>query len=110
MAKFEEASEDIVKIFDGVRDSSTIPQWVEFKVLCNNKQKKEVVKLVKSNELVELLTEGLNYVVVVNEDIFNELPIDMQKMAFDECLAGVGVSETDTLSVEKPDLIHIQVC
>jgi len=103
MAKFEEASEDIVKIFDGVRDSSTIPQWVEFKVLCNNKQKKEVVKLVKSNELVELLTEGLNYVVVVNEDIFNELPIDMQKMAFDECLAGVGVSETDTLSVEKPD-------
>ena len=103
MANFEEPSEELVKLFDGVRDKTTIPNWVEFKVLCNNKQKKAPVKLIKANELVELLTEGLNFVVVVNEDIFNELPLDMQKMAIDECLAGVGVSDTDTLSIEKPD-------
>ena len=103
MAKFEEASEDVVKLFDEVRDNATIPNWVEFKVLCNNKQKKEPVKLVKSNEMVELLTEGVNFVVVINENIFDELPDDMKKMAIDECLAGVGVSDTDTLSTEKPD-------
>jgi len=103
MAKFEEASEDVVKLFDEVRESTTIPQWVEFKVLCNDKQKKDPCKLVKSNDLVETLTEGLNFAVVVNEEIFNGLPDDMKKMAFDECLAGVGVSETDALSLEKPN-------
>ena len=103
MAKFVEASEDVVKLFDEVRENTTIPQWVEFKVLCNNKQKNDPCKLVKSNDLVETLTEGLNFAVVVNEEIFNGLPDDMKKMAFDECLAGVSVSETDTLSLGKPN-------
>jgi len=100
MAKFEVASEDVEKIFDEVRDNTTIPHWVEFKVLCNNKQK-EVCKLVKSTDLVELLTEGLNFAVIINEEIFDELPTDMKIMVIDECLAGVAVSDTDALSVEK---------
>lgn len=103
MAKFEEASEDVVKLFDEVRDKTTIPQWVEFKVLCNNKQKKEPIKLVKSNELVETLSAGINFAVVINEEIFCELPVDMQETAIDECLAGVGVNENDVLTAEKPD-------
>lgn len=102
MAKFEESSESVEKIFDEVRDNTSIPVWVEFKTLCNNKQK-EVCKIVKSNELVELLTEGINFVVIINEEIFNDLPADMQKIVIDEALAGVAVSETDTLSIEKPD-------
>ena len=103
MAKFLEASEDVVKLFEEVREKTTIPQWVEFKVLCNNKLKKEPIKLVKSNDLVETLSEGVNFAVVINEDIFCELPLDMQEMAIDECLAGVGVSDTDALTAEKPD-------
>jgi hypothetical protein len=103
MAKFEEASEDVVKLFDEVRDNTNIPQWVEFKVLCNNKQKNEVCKIIKSNDLVQVLSEGINFAVVINENIFNELPEDLQKMAVDECLAGVQISETDTVSLEKPD-------
>jgi len=102
MAKIEEASEDVVKIFDEIRDNSTIPQWVEFKVLCNDKQK-ELCKLVRSNQIVELLSEGVNFAVVINESILVGLPLDMQKLAIDECLAGVGVSDTDTLSSEKPN-------
>jgi hypothetical protein len=103
MAKFQEASDDVVKLFDEVRDKTTIPQWVEFKVLCNNKQKKEPIKLVKSNDLVETLSEGINFAIVINEEIFCELPEDMQAMAIDECLAGVGVSDADVLTTEKPD-------
>jgi hypothetical protein len=103
MAKFEEASEDVVKIFDEVRDKTSIPQWVEFKVLCNNKLKGEVCKPVKSNDLVQVLTEGINFAIVVNENVFNELPDDLKRMAIDECLAGVQVSETDTVAYEKPD-------
>jgi hypothetical protein len=103
MAKFEEASEDVVKLFEEVLSTVNIPQWVEFKVLCSNKQKGDVCKLVKSSDIVEILTEGLNFVVVINEEIFDELPANMQKLAIDECLAGVGISDSDALSALKPN-------
>lgn len=103
MAKFEAASEDVEKIFDEVRFNTTIPQWVEFKVLCNNKQKKEMIKIFRNNDLVQILTEGLHFAVVINESIFNQLPDDLKKMAIDEALALVGISDTDALSLEKPD-------
>ena len=103
MAKFVEASDDVVKLFDEVRDDTSIPQWIEFKVFCNDKQKKDVCKVIKSNELVEKLSEGVNFAVVINESIFNEMPEDMQRMVIDEQLAGVQVSESDAVSYEKPD-------
>lgn len=103
MAKFSEVSEDVEKLFDEVRDNTSIPQWIQFKVLCNNKQKKEAIKVVKSNELVETLTDGVNFAVIINEDIFGQMPEDLQRMAIDECLAGVAVSDTDAVSYEKPD-------
>ena len=103
MAKFQEASPEVEKLFDEVREKTSIPQWVEFRVLCNNKQKGEPVKLVKSNDLVQMLTEGVNFAVVVNEDIFFFFSDDMKKLAFDEALAGVAVSDTDAVSLEKPD-------
>ena len=103
MRKLEVASDDVVKIFDEVLEGTTIPQWVEFKVLCNNKQKKEVCKLSKANEVVELLTEGTNFVVTINESIFDLLPDDLQRMEIDKCLAGVEISESDTVSKSEPD-------
>ena len=103
MKKLEVASEDVVRIFDEVRDGTTIPQWVEFKVLCNNKQKKDVCKLNKANEVIELLTEGINFVITINESIFDLMPDELQRMEIDKCLAGVEVSESDTLSKSEPD-------
>jgi len=103
MAKFQDASPEVEKLFDEVRDKTSITQWIQFKVLCNNKQKKEPIKLVKSNELVETLSDGINFAVVINEDIFGALPVEMQKLAVDEILAGVAVSDTDSVSLEKPD-------
>jgi hypothetical protein len=103
MANFQEASIDVVKIFDEVRDKTAIPQWVEFRVLCNNKQKKEVCKPIKQNDLQQMLSEGINFAIIINENIFNGLPNDMKKMAIDECLAGVTVSDLDTVGYEKPD-------
>jgi hypothetical protein len=103
MAKFEQASTEVEKLFDEVREKTTIPQWVEFRVLCNNKQKKEVCKPAKLSDLMQILSEGVNFAIVINEDIFNELPDDMKRIAIDECLAGVTVSESDTVGYEKPD-------
>ena len=102
MKKLEVASEEVEKLFDSVRDKTTIPMWVEFKVLANNKQK-ELFKLVKASEILELLAEGVNFVLIVNEEIFFGLPGDMQSIAIDEVLAGVKISETDALSIDKPN-------
>jgi hypothetical protein len=76
--------------------------WVEFKVLANNKQK-ELFKLVKASEILELLAEGVNFVLIVNEEIFFGLPGNMQSIAIDEVLAGVKISETDALSIDRPN-------
>jgi len=102
MAKIEKASEDVISLFDKVRDETTIPQWIEFEVLCNTKQK-ELYRIVKTNDIVEILTNGINFAVVFNEEILNQLPVDMQEMAIVECLAGVSVSESDAVSLEKPN-------
>ena len=102
MAKIVKPSDDLVNLFNEVREKTTIPQWVQFEVLCNNKQK-EIYKITKVNDVVEVLTDGVNFVIVVNEDIFDELPFEMQEMVMNEALAGVVISESDTVSLEKPN-------
>jgi hypothetical protein len=102
MAKIEKASEDVVNLFDEVRQNTSIPQWIQFEVLCNDKQK-ELYKITKSNDVVEVITEGVNFAVVFNEEILDGLPVKMQEMAIEECLAGVAVSESDAVSLNKPN-------
>lgn len=102
MAKIEKASEDVVNLFEEVRNKTSIPHWVMFEVLSNDKQK-ELYKITKLNDVVEVLTEGVNFAVVFNEEILDGLPADMQEMAIQECLAGVSVSESDAVSLDKPD-------
>lgn len=102
MAKIEKASDDVIALFDSVRNKTSIPQWIVFEVLCNDKQK-ELYKIVKANDIMEVLTEGVNFVVVFNEEILEGLPNDMQETAIDECLAGVCVSDSDAVSLEKPN-------
>jgi hypothetical protein len=102
MAKIEKASQDMEDLFDKVKDTTTIKDWLKFEVLCNNKQK-ELYKIVKANEIVEILTDGLNFAVVFNEEIFDQLPDNMKEMAIIECLAGVIVDENDKITLEKPN-------
>jgi|ERR1035437_291436 hypothetical protein len=102
MAKLEKASNDVIYFFETIREKTTIPQRVKFEVLYNNKQK-ELYKIVKMNDLVEILTDGINFVVVFNKEIFEHLPKDYQEIAVNECLACVRVSETNSISLEKPD-------
>jgi len=102
MAKIEKASEDVVNLFEEVRNKTSIPHWVMFELLSNDKQK-ELYKITKLNDVVEVLTEGVNFSVVINEEILDGLPEDMQEMAIEECLAGVSVSDSDAISLEKPN-------
>jgi len=102
MAKIERASEDVVNLFEEIRNKTSIPHWIQFEVLCNEKQK-ELYKITKSNDVVEVLTEGVNFAIVFNEEVLEALPVDMQETAIIECLAGVSVSESDAVSLDKPN-------
>lgn len=102
MAKIEKASEDVVNLFDDIREKTTIPHWIQFEVLCNGKQK-ELYKITKSTDVMEVLTGGVNFAVVFNEEILDELPVEMQEMAITECLAGVSVNDSDVVSLDKPN-------
>ena len=102
MAKIQKASEDIVNLFDEIREKTSIPRWIQFEVLSNNKQK-EIYKISKANDVVEILSGGVNFVVIVNEEILDELPFDMQEMVMNEAVAGVVVSDSDAVSLDKPN-------
>lgn len=103
MVKFEEPSDDVIEVFEKVKKSKLIPDWVQFEVLVNNKMK-QVYKIMKMSDLVETLSKGVNFAVIINEEIFDGLTDEQQEMLMDECIAGVGVSETDTLMLDKPDI------
>lgn len=102
MANYEKVSSDVEDLFEEIRDKSSIPMFVEFQIRSNNKQK-DLVKIIKCNDLIEEITDGTNFVLVVNEEILEQLPVDMQKIAFVECLSGVSVAESDAVSLIKPD-------
>lgn len=102
MATYNKASDELEALFQEVRDETTINNFVVFEILTNSKQK-EAYKIVKLNDLVGALTQGIDFAVVVNEEIFEKLPIDLQKIGLTECLTGVLVSDSDALSLEKPD-------
>lgn len=104
MAKIEKASEELVKQFHEIRNNTAIPHWIEFELFCNDKQK-ELYKINKTNDVTEVLTDGVNFTIVFNEEIFDGLPEDMQNMSIVEALAGVNVSDSDTVSLEKPDFV-----
>jgi len=109
MAKIVKATDDVIDFFNHVRKKTSIPQWIQFEVLSNNKQK-ELYKIIKTNDVVELLTDGINFAVIFNEEIFMQLPDDLKEMAIDECLAGVSVNDNDIVSLEKPNFnTHVSV-
>ena len=95
-------SEDVEKLFYKVLDNTAIPSWIEFKLLCDNSQK-DLYKIGKLNDVYENITGGLNFYIIVNEEIFEELPKNLQDLALQEILGGVHVSDTDKVSYVKAD-------
>jgi len=99
---FEKASDELEQLFDSVVEETSLPSWLVFKLLCNVTQK-ELTKIVRNNDLVVLLSEGVDFAIVINEKAFDMLTPEFQKIALHECLAGVSVSDTDAVSLNKPD-------
>jgi len=106
MADFTEIKkerEDIQSIFDNALSDTSIPTFVRFRLLGNNKLK-QLYKIQKLSDLYVTLSEGLNFAVVINEEIFDQLTDDMQVLMFEEVLNGVFVDmEHEKITLEQPD-------
>lgn len=102
MAKFEKASDDLINLFETIRDKTTIPQWVKFEVLYSNEQK-ELYKIVKINDLGEILTDGINFTVVFKKKILEHMAKGNQEIVVTLCLAGICFTEVDSVSLGIPN-------
>lgn len=103
MANLRNVSNESKEIFDKILNETSIPEWVNFEVLANDKQK-EVYVVKKANDIIEHLTDGINFIIILNEEIFEQLPDHQQEILLNECLAGITVDyDKDTVSLEKPN-------
>ncbi len=103
MAKFDEIYETTQNTFNKVLDNTMLPQFVDFKLLSNDKQK-QIVKVFKAGEILNHMT-NIDVFVVLNEGIFDQLEEDQQLLVVEEALAYVYYDgEKDTLKILRPDL------
>lgn len=102
MSKYRKPSEDLVKLFEEVLSKTSIPQWVEFEILCYEKLN-DLYKISKLNDAIEAITQ-LNFLIIINDEIFDGLDEQQQYIVLDECLTGVSVNENDVVSLKKPDI------
>lgn len=103
MSKFVEVFEETQQLFNEVLNSTSIPEWVTFKLLSDNNQS-ELYQVKKLSELFEILTDGISIVIIINESVFDMLDETQKKIVFEEALCGVNVNfQTDKLSIEKFD-------
>ena len=103
MAKFEDIYETTQALFNEVLDTTMLPQFVDFKLLANEKQK-QVVKVFKAGEIFNHMT-NIDVFVVLNEGIFDQLEKEQQLLVIEEALAHVYYDgEKDTLKILRPDL------
>jgi len=103
MAKFEDIYETTQNTFNKALDNTMLPQFVEFKLLSNDKQK-QVIKVFKAGEILNHMT-NVDIFIVLNEGIFDQLEEEQQLLVVEEAIAYVYYDgERDILKILKPDL------
>jgi len=104
MAKFFDASDESIKLFNELLKSTSIPTFIKFKVLSVEKQK-QLYKVSKANDVLNHLT-GYDFVICLNEQLFEQLELDQQKIVLDEALAHIVYDgSSDKVSLSKPDVV-----
>lgn len=104
MSKYTEVSQDVQELFNKVLESTSIPEWIQFKVL-NNLTAKFPIKVFKANEITNYLTK-VEIVVLVNEEFLDILDEEAKTILIEEELAKVLYdSEKDKIVILNPDYI-----
>jgi len=102
MAEYRKVLNDTEVLFTEVLKDTAIPQWVEFELLADDNIK-EVCIIRKQNDLTEYLANGINFAVIINEDVFDELEEELQKKVFEEKLCGIEITDNDKIKYLKED-------
>lgn len=103
MAEFFDPKSGTRKAFEKVLDDTMLSNYIETKILVNNKQN-EIGKVTKTSDLNRAITK-LDLVVTVNEEVFESLDAEGQKIVAESVLGGVHYdSEKDKLVVSKGDI------
>lgn len=106
MANYRQVSDETRKLFNEVIDNSAIPSFVEIDITADDTLKnKDGYVVRKQNDLNEYLLEGLQIIIVLNEEIFEGLvEDDVKKKLLEEAIGGIEANlETGKVKVNKPD-------
>lgn len=94
---------DTKEVFENIIDASDLSRLMDITILTDNKQK-VVAKAIKATDILRHLA-SVDVIIIVNEDVFEELPEHQQIMVADEVLAGVGYNyNTEKAIISKGDL------
>lgn len=102
MKNYEKPSEDLVELFDSVLAETSIPDWIDFEIRVDNKQKKVISKIRKLDDLVVNLTDQINFAIVVNERAFYHYSDEQKRMELRDQIEGIVTDENNKISLEKP--------
>lgn len=105
MAVYQDVSEETMKLFNDVLDTTSIsPNEVEFRVLHSDAITGEnIYEVKKQTDLQSFLSEGVNIAVVINEDLLDLLEEDQKVILIEEALNGIHVADSGKITIEKPD-------
>jgi len=103
MAKFTEVSDELQERFNFIRNKQTsLPDFITIKLL-NNEKQKDIYSPAKANGAIEYLNQ-IEFLIFVNEDIFNKLDDEARDIIIEEALAYVGFDqEKELVSKATPD-------
>lgn len=101
--KLEPISDEFQKLFNHVLDTKTsIPEWINFKLLHNNDQK-DVYKIIKTNDLTKYLS-NIEIVIIFNETIINRIPDTEHEFIIEEALSGITYDlDKETITINDAD-------
>jgi hypothetical protein len=105
MAKFEEVGDDTLQLFRSHIDQSYIPRSVKFKIVSNDKLKKEFGKVSKAQDIVKFLTD-YDVVIQINEPIFDQLEERQKEYIVKDLLAQVSYDmDKEKINIVQHDII-----
>jgi len=104
MARWGEPSSDTIKIVSEVINNTDLERFIGIKVILNDDQKKDVVKVKKLTPDIKFAL-GDDLLLIINEVILEQLPIPQQLMCIEEAICGVSFdAENERLVITQPDV------
>lgn len=101
--KYDDPHTDTVDAFNVEISNVGLDNVMNITVLVDNKLKPDIYKVSKCNPSERHKT-GDDVNIFLNEDIFHQLPDDLQKLAIVEALAGISYDyEKEVPVISKPD-------